>query len=67
MMQLLRTEILTSVNPEYFNLDSYSNDCPICYFLEFYLDFPDELHDSHNDYTLAGEKIKVTEEILPEY
>ena len=39
MVQLLRTEILTSVNPEYFNLDSCSNDCPIGYFLEFYLDF----------------------------
>ena len=35
--------------------------------LEVDLDYPDELHDFYNDYSLAGEKIEVTQEILSEY
>ena len=35
--------------------------------LEVDLDYPDELHDLHNDYPLAGEKIKVTEEMMSQY
>ena len=45
-------------------LDNYSNNSPIGSFLEFDCDYTDELHDFHNDYPLAGEKIKVTEEML---
>ena len=41
-MQLLPTEILGLVNPKGFNQDNYCND---------------ELHDLHNDYPLAGQKI----------
>ena len=32
--------------------------------LEIDLDYSDELHDLHNNYPLAGYKIKVTEEML---
>ena len=35
--------------------------------LEIDLDYPDELHNLHNDYPLASEKIKVTKEMLSEY
>ena len=35
--------------------------------LEVDLDYLDELHDLHNGYPLAGEKIKVTEEIMFQY
>ena len=56
MMQLLPTEILEWVNPKYVNLD----DCPIGSstgsFLEVGVDYPDELHDLHNDYPLASKK-----------
>ena len=60
MMLLLPTEILDSVNPKDFNLDIYSNDGSIHCFLEDHLDYSDELHYLHNDYPLAGGKIKVT-------
>ena len=32
--------------------------------LEVDLEYPQELHDLHNDYTLAPEKMKVTKEML---
>ena len=35
--------------------------------LEVDLDYPNEMHDLHNDYLLASEKIKVTEEMLSKY
>ena len=34
------------------------------YFLEVDLDYPEYLHEEHNDYSLAPEKIKVKEEML---
>ena len=49
------------------SLDNYSKDSSIGCFLEADLDYPDELHDLHNDYPLEGGKIKVTEEMLSEY
>ena len=67
MKQLLPTEIFNWVNPKDFNLDTYSNDNQIGYFLEVNLDYYEELHDLHNDYPLAGEKVKVAEEILSDY
>ena len=56
LMQLFPTEILDWVNPKDFNVDNYSNDSPVGYFLEVDLDYPDELHDLRNDYSLAGKK-----------
>ena len=56
MMKLPPTEILDWINPNDFNLDNYSHGSPIGCFLEVYLDYPDELHDLHNDYSLVGKK-----------
>ena len=39
----------------------------IGYFWEFDLDYRDKLHDLHNDYPIAGEKIEVTKEMLSNY
>ena len=66
MMQPLPTEILDWVNPKIFNLENYSEDSLIGYFLEVDLGYPDELHDLH-DHSLAAVKMKVTKEILSNY
>ena len=35
--------------------------------LEVDLEYPKSLHDLHNDYPLAAEKVKVNKEMLSEY
>ena len=46
---------------------SVSEKSPIEYFLEVDLQYPDELHELHNDYQLAIEKLAVSSDILSEY
>ena len=67
MIQLLSTEVLDYVNLKSFHLDNYTDDGSIGCFLEIRLDYPNELHDLHNDYPLVTEKIKDTKEMLSEY
>ena len=38
---------------------------PIGYFLEADLEYPDELHELHNDFPLAPEKLAVSSDMLP--
>ena len=40
---------------------------PIGYFLEVDLEYPDELHELHNVYQLATEKLAVSSDILSRY
>ena len=40
---------------------------PIGYFLEVDLEYPNELHELHNDYPLAPEKLAVSNEMLSKY
>ena len=51
------------------NLDlaKYKEDSKKGLILEVDLAYPKELHDLHNDYPLAPEKVKVTENMLSEY
>ena len=63
IMQPLPTEILDWADPKDFNLDNYLNDSPIGFFLEIELDYPDELHDLHNDYPLSIEQLEVSKEM----
>ena len=46
---------------------SVSEKSPIEYFLEVDLQYPDELHELHNDYPLAPEKLAVSSDMLSNY
>ena len=46
---------------------SISDESSIGYFFEVDLDYPIHLHDSHNHYPLAPEKLTVTEDMLSNY
>ena len=37
------------------------------YTLEVDLEYPDELHELHNDYSLASEKLEISHNMLPKY
>ena len=54
-------------NVDEFDVMSISEKSPIGYFLEVDLEYPDELHELHNDYPLAPEKLAVTNDILSNY
>ena len=40
---------------------------PIGHFLEVNLEYPDKLHELHNDYPLAPEKLAVSSDMLSNY
>ena len=42
-----------------FDVNSIIKDSPIGFILEVDLEFPDELHELHNDYPLAPEKLEI--------
>ena len=49
------------------DLTKYKEDSDKGIILEVDLEYPEELHDLHNDYPLAAEKIKVTDNMLSKY
>ena len=48
-----------------FNCVSAESD--VGYILEVDLEYPSELHDLHNDYPLAPEKMRVSKDMLSDY
>ena len=49
------------------NLAQYKEDNNKGFIAEVDLEYPEELHDLHNDYPLGPEKVKVTENMLSDY
>ena len=47
--------------------DAVSEKSPIGYFLEVDLEYSDKLHELHNDYPLAPEKLAVSSDMLSKY
>ena len=54
-------------NIDKFDIMSINDKSSIGYFLEVDLEYPDELHELHNDYPLAPEKLAVTNDMLSKY
>ena len=49
------------------NLAEYKEDSEKGFIAEVDLEYPEELHNLHNDYPLAPEKVKVSEDMLSDY
>ena len=54
-------------NVDEFDVMSINEKCPIGYFLEVDLKYSDKLHELHNDYPLAPEKLAVSSDFLSKY
>ena len=50
-----------------FCLNSVSENSSIGYILEVDLEYPSELHELHNDYPLAREKLEISQNMLSKY
>ena len=51
-------------NVDKFDVTSINEKSPIGYFLEVDLEYPDELRELHNDFSLAPEKLAASSDIL---
>ena len=67
MIQLFPNEKIDCVGPKNFTLNNCSNDSLIWCLLEVDLGCPDEWYVLHDDYPVAGEKIKVRKEMFSNY
>ena len=54
-------------NVDEFDVNSINEKSETGYFLEVDLEYPDELHELHNDYPLGPEKLTVTNDMLSKY
>ena len=48
-------------------MNSVSENISIGYILEIDLEYPSELHELHNGYLLAPEKLEINQNMLPKY
>ena len=54
-------------NVDGFDVNSVNKKSDTGYLLEVNLEYPDELHELHNDYPLAPEKLAVSNDMLSTY
>ena len=47
-----------------FDVNSIGENNPIGCILEVYFEYPDKLHELHNDYPLAPEKLEISHDML---
>ena len=50
-----------------FDVNSISENSYDGYILEIDLQYPDKLHELHNDYPLTPEKLEISDDMLPDY
>ena len=67
MSTFLPTSGFKWIDPEEFNLNKYTCNSSKGCVLEVNLEYPKELHELHNGYPLAPEKIEIKREMLSEY
>ena len=54
-------------NVDKFDVNSINEKSEIGYFLEVDFEYSDELHELHNDYALAPEKLAASSDMLSKY
>ena len=64
---LLYGEFKWVKNVDNFDINSINKNSLWGYILEVDLKYPDELHNLHNDYPIAAEKLEITYGMLPNY
>ena len=67
MSQYLPTGGFKWLTEEEVDLQKFNDESEKGLILEVDLEYPEELHDLHNDYPLAAEKIKITKDMLSPY
>ena len=58
---------LTQKKIDKFDVNSISENSYDGYILEIDLQYPDELHELHNNYPLTPEKLEISDDMLPDY
>ena len=67
MSKFLPTSGLKWIDPKEFDLNEYTSNSSKGCVLKVDLEYPKELHELHNDYPLAPDKMKIRREMLSEY
>ena len=67
MSKFLPTSGLKWIDPKEFDLNEYTSNSSKGCVLKVDLEYPKELHELHNDYPLAPDKMKIRKEMLSEY
>ena len=67
MSKFLSTNGFKWIDPKEFDLNKYISNSSKGYAVEADLEYPKELRELHNDYSLALDKIEIKRELLFEY